>query len=627
MISPSRSSNYSRTFASGLIPPERLTVSEWADRHRWLPDISSEPGRWRTSRTPYLAGVMDALSAHEPAAEVVFMKGSQIGATEAGNNWLGYIIDHAPAATMMVLPTQDLSDRNSQTRIRTLIRDTEVVRDKVAPENSRSSANKLKLKEFPGGLLILTGANSASGLRSTAAKYLFLDELDAFQVELGAEGNPVLLAERATRTFPRRKVFKVSTPLVEGVSNIQKSYEDSDQAQYHVPCPHCGTFQVLSWKQVSWEEGKPETAKYACEECGVLISNHEKTGMLAAGKWIARFPDRSHKIRGFHLSALYSPVGWFSWADAAVQFVKAGKNPTRLKVFVNTVLGETWKEKGEAPEWSVLYHRRLSYEPGTVPAGGLFLTAGVDVQDDRLECEVVAWGREKRSWSVEYYVFPGRPEDREPWVELDRLLTRSYMHENGRTELSIQRLACDSAHKSNLVYDWVRQQGLNRAMAIRGMGPTYKVAVGQPKAVDVDLGGRKIARGCQMWPIGVSMLKGELYGWLRSQKPTDPKEPLPVGWCEFPQYPEEFFQQLCAEQIVVRYQRGYRSHVWEKTRNRNEALDCRVYARAAAAACGLDRMSDQDWLNLEAQVEGLPADAAAPTRKRKGNSDFWRRHR
>ncbi len=395
---------YGRAAAQGARPDPVLSVADWADKYRTLSQrASAEPGPWRTDRTPYLREIMDCLSPSSLVETVVLMKGAQIGGTECGNNWIGYIIHQAPGPMLAVQPTVEMAKRNSKQRIDSLIEESDVLRELVSDPRSRDSGNTMLAKEFPGGLLVMTGANSAVGLRSMAARYLFCDEVDAYPGDVDGEGDPVNLALARTRTFARRKIFKISTPKITGRSRIESAFADSDQRHYWVPCPYCDQHQTLKFAQVRWPKGKPEVAVYVYDYCQSEIENHQKHWMLPRGEWRREAPG-SGKPAGFHLSSLYSPVGWFSWADAAEMFVEAEKNPALLQVFINTVLGETWALRGDAPEWQRLYERREDYNIGTVPNGGLFLTAGVDIQKDRIEVEVVAWGRGKESWSIDYQV-------------------------------------------------------------------------------------------------------------------------------------------------------------------------------------------------------------------------------
>jgi phage terminase large subunit GpA-like protein len=598
---------YGAAAAAGARPDPLLTISQWADRYRWLSQrASAEHGRWRTERTPYLREIMDCLSPMSLIERTVFMKGAQIGGTECGNNWMGYIIHQAPGPMMAVQPTVEMAKRNSKQRIDPLIEESEVLRKLVRDPRSRDSGNTVLSKDFPGGVLVMTGANSAVGLRSMAARYLFLDEVDAYPGDVEGEGDPITLAMARTRTFARRKVFLVSTPKITGMSRIESAYEESDQRKYWVPCPTCREFQILKFAQLRWPKGDPQSAVYICEHCGQEIRNHQKQSMLARGEWRAGAKGDG-RTAGFHISSLYSPVGWFSWGDAAKQFEQAQKNPALLQVFVNTVLGETWTLLGEAPEWQKLYDRREDYKVGLVPRGGLFLTAGADVQKDRIEVEITAWGRGKESWSVDYRVFEGDTSRAAVWEKLTGLLNESFTTESG-LELPIMQLAVDSGFATIEVYQWARRQG-GRVLVIKGDSRTPSL-IGSASPVEVGPMGAKLKRGVRVWPVNSGMAKEELYRWLRQDRPTDEDVakgiPFPSGYCHFPRYSEEYFKQITAEQLVTKIVKGYRRHEWQKMRERNEALDCRVYARAAAGRVGIDRFQEKHWTDLERRVGAPP---------------------
>jgi phage terminase large subunit GpA-like protein len=318
-----------RAWRDGLTPDPLLSVSEWSDRHRMLSSkASAEPGRWRTRRTPYLKEIMDCLSPTSPVERVVFMAGGQLGKTECGNNWLGYVIHHAPGPMMAVSPTVEMAKRNSKQRIDPLIEESPVLKALIAPARSRDAGNTILAKEFRGGVLVLTGANSAVGLRSMPVRYLFLDEVDGYPLDVEGEGDAISLAEARTRTFARRKIFIVSTPTVAGVSTIEREYEASDQRRFFLPCPHCGHAQWLRFEQLRWERGRPETAAYVCESCEEPIAEHYKTWMLEQGEWRAQVPENGAKTAGFHLSSLYSPVDWRSWRDIAAAWESAVSKDT-----------------------------------------------------------------------------------------------------------------------------------------------------------------------------------------------------------------------------------------------------------------------------------------------------------
>lgn len=609
---------------AGLKPEPLLSVSEWAETNRMLSSKgSAEPGPWRNGRTPYLAEIMDCLSPSHPAQRVVFMKGAQVGATESGNNWIGYVIQHAPGPMLAVQPTVDLAKRFSRQRIEPLLEETPALRGLVAAARERDSGNTMLSKDFAGGQLVLTGANSAVGLRSMSARYLFLDEVDAYPGDVEGEGDPIALASARARTFGRRKKeYLVSTPTIAGQSRIEREYEASDKRRFFLPCPHCGAMQWLQFERLRWEKGQPETAAYVCEECDVPIEERHKTWMLSHGEWRATADGATPGVVGFHISSLYSPIGWLSWEQIARDWEAAQGKDQAIKTFKNTVLGETWQERGEAPDWQRLYDRRETWEPGTIPAGGLFLTAGADVQRDRIEVSVWAWGFDRQSWLITHRVLDGNPFERPVWARVRALLDEQWPHESGRT-MGVSMLAIDSGDGMTTpeVYTFARSAG-PRVMAIKGMPDSFRQPLGNPSGSEVKRGGKTITGA--VWPVGSGHLKRELYGWLKLDQPNLEKdEPHPPGYVHLPTHAagQEFCEQLTAEQLVIRKgKNGFPTSEWVKQRERNEALDCRVYARAAAVAYGAEDsgMTKEHWRALaaaragEAQAEAVQAEAPPP---------------
>jgi phage terminase large subunit GpA-like protein len=594
-----------------LRPPPQLTVSQWADQHRVLSTrASSEPGPWRTSRTPYLRDIMDALSAVHPARRVVFMKGAQVGASEGGNCWLGYIMHYVPAPVLAVQPTVELAKRFSRQRIDPLLEETPALRERVAPARARDSGNTMLSKEFPGGILVLTGANSAVGLRSMTARFLFLDEVDAYPGDVEGEGDPIALAEARARTFGwRRKAYLVSTPTIAGRSRIEREYLASDQRRFFVPCPHCQAMQWLRFERLIWEKGNPTSVAYHCEACDAAVGEHHKTAMLAGGEWRATATSQDPNTVGFHISALYSPVGWLSWEQIARDWEAAQGKPEDLKTFRNTVLGETWQEHGEAPDWERLVERREDFAIGTVPPGALVLTAGVDVQDDRIEVDVWGWAEGYTSWLVDHVVIPGSPRERAPWEELAKLLAKDWLRENGAAgAMRIAKVCVDTGGRDTAsVYGHLRHlrepriaptkgvEGWNRAQPVQG-----------PTLVDALVNGQKLRRGLKLWTVSVSTWKADLYRrlWLGRGEGAE----FPVGWVHLPQGIEiEWVKQLVAEQLrTVKDRRGFTRQEWAKLRERNEALDCAVLARAALWLLGADRYGDRYWQRLREDAADAP---------------------
>jgi phage terminase large subunit GpA-like protein len=597
-----------------LRPPPQLTVSAWADRHRILGSrASSEPGPWRTARTPYLKDVMDALSASHPARRVVFMKGAQVGATESGNCWLGYILHHVPAPILAVQPTVELAKRFSRQRVDPLVEETPALRERVAPARARDSGNTLLSKEFPGGILVLTGANSAVGLRSMTARFLFLDEVDAYPGDVEGEGDPISLAEARARTFGwRRKAFLVSTPTIAGRSRIEREYLASDQRRFYVPCPQCGTMQWLRFERLIWEVGEPASATYRCDTCEGAIEEHQKTALLAGGEWRATAVAQDRFTIGFHVSALYSPVGWLSWQQIARDWEAAQGKPEDLKTFKNTVLGETWQEQGEAPDWERLLERREDFPLGVVPPGVLILTAGVDVQDDRLECDVWGWAEGNSSWLVDHIVIPGSPRECEVWDQLAAILARDWP---GHGNMRIAKVCVDTGGRDTAaVYGQLRRLREPRIAPTKGVdGWNRSQPVQGPTAVDAMVNGQKLRRGLKLWTVSVSTWKADLYRrlWLGR---GDGEEFAP-GWVHLPRAIEvEWIKQLVAEQLrTTKDRRGFARQEWAKLRDRNEALDCAVLARTALWLLGADRYGERFWAQLRTDIADAGLAPAAPS--------------
>ena len=589
--------------------PVDLTVSEWADKNRVLSGkAAAEPGRWKTSRTPYLKEPMDVLSVGSPVQRVVLKFGSQLGKTETLNNLIGYTADYAPAPILMVQPTLGMVKKASKQRLSPMIKESPSLLSKFAPERSREGSNTLFEKEFDGGILLLATAKSASELASMPIKIVCLDEIDRYDTDVRDEGDPIELAETRTSTFRNRKIVLTSTPTVAGVSNVEAEYEASDQREFYLPCPHCEEKQTLKFSNLQFDEENVKEVHYACEHCGGLIEEHNKTWMLANGEWIPKYPER--EIRGYWLNSLYSPVGFLSWEAIVKRFLKAKKNASKLKVFVNTILAETWDEKGESPEHEKLYRRREDYPLKTVCKGGLFLTAGVDVQRNRIEVEVVAWGRDMETWSVDYRVYPGDTSQKEVWDKFWPILNETFDHESG-AKLKIRQLAIDSSDQTQIVYKQVRDQKDHRVMAIKGSDSSI-MTVSPPKDVDINYDGKKIYRGIQLWTVGVSLLKMELYGWLKQDPTKESNEPYPYGYCHFPQYDEEHFKRLTAESRKRKIVNGKTKYKWVAHHERNEQLDCRVYARAAAHVFGIDRFEEKHWKQLESMVQEPDDDPSTP---------------
>ena len=573
----------------GLKPPPKLTVSEWADRYRQLSSESSaEAGKWSTSRAEYQRGMMDAVS-DQRIENVVLMTAAQIGKTELINNVVGFHIHQNPAPMLVVQPTLDMAQTWSKDRLAPCIRDTPVLASRIKDPRSRDSGNTTLHKVFSGGHVTACGANSPSSLASRPCRVILCDEVDRYPVSAGTEGDPVSLARKRSSTFWNRKIILVSTPTEKGHSRIEQAYLESDQRKYFVACPDCGEDQVLRWANVIWQKDKPATAEYSCEACGALWSDVKRFRAIRYGKWKAT-ADGDGKTAGFHLSGLYSP--WTPLEDAVRDFLASKRDPMRLKTWVNTFLGETWEDQGEQVDEHDLMTRVEDYG-GELPEEALVITAGIDVQDDRLEIETVAWGRGEESWSIKYETLYGDPSTAELWTRLDSLLEHKYKHPTFGD--MIVRAACidSGGHYTQQVYNYARVRAGRRVFAVKGVGGEGRPIVGRPTKNNIG----KI----NLFPVGVDTAKEIIYSRLKIQSEGE-------GYCHFPTgRSAEYFLMLTAEKKITKYFKGRPRREWTKIRTRNEALDCRVYATAALAVLNLNLESVyRQAQNVVSSQEGAP---------------------
>ena len=597
---------YSEYYFKSAKPLPNYTVSQWADANRILTTKSSaEAGAYRTSRTPYAKEIMDVMSPNaktfngKPVTRVVFVKGSQLGGSETLINCVGYYIDICPCPILYMLSTVDLAKFTSTDRIDPLIEETPSIKSKIGNKRALNVENAVLKKGFPGGSLRFIGANSPVGMRSAAVRLLIMDEVSSYP-ETTDEGDPVELAIKRADTFgDSKKILEVSTPTIEGKCKITRSFLNSDQRYFNLPCPHCDFFQSLKFENLKWESGIPDTVYYECESCKEkIIEDKHKRKMLERGKWIPKFPERD--IVGFHLSSLYSPKGWKSWEQIISEYEEAKGKPELERVFENTVLGIPYRLKGESVSWEILFERREQYERNKIPKSGLVLTCGVDIQNDRIELEIVAFGRNKESWSIDFRILFGDTSHQQVWNDLAEVLDEDFIMEHTGEFRKIQFACIDSGFKAIEVYNFCRKYSPSRVMAVKGFD-SLPMIHGNPKNLDYTYQGKKISKGVRLTQVGVNVLKHELAGFLRNKQNEDGT--YPYGYCHFPaDYSQEYFMMLTAEEYVCTTNaKNQKKYEWVKVRERNEALDCRNYARAAAALLGYDRMKEKDFENLEQQ--------------------------
>lgn len=567
-----------RAFARGWEPKQPLTVSEWADANRVLSQVgSAEPGPWKTARTPYLREIMDQLSEESPARIVAFKKSSQVGGTEVASNWLGYIMAHAKGPVAVVMPTEkSLNDWMSQ-KFEPMANETPAVSAVLARRSNSGSDNNAQRKKFTGGILYAKTAGSTAELKSTSLRYAIADEVDEYDWSTD-QGDPLGLLEVRLTTFHDRKLFAPSSPTMTDASRIDELYDAGDRRRYHVPCPHCGELQHFVWSNLRWAK-RPDNPRritdawYVCRECGSEIPEHHKTDMLAKGRWIAEAPGAPYP--SYHINALYSPIGLgLTWRELAAEWIEAQDDPAKLMRFVNTRLGESWADRSRDIKPNALEARAEPYELRTVPAGALVLTAGCDVQDDRIEIQIVGHGRGDRAWTIDYHVLPGNPADEALWEKLADYLNATFVNSAGKT-LKIEAVGIDSGgHHTHAVYAFVRSGRVRRALALKGASSPGRAILGKPSQQDVTWRGKTAKKGVLLYSVGADTAKHLLYARLNGDADKDPAD-RKVRFSQ--QLDSAFYDQLVAETFNPRKNR------WEvKKGKRNEALDTWVYALAAS---------------------------------------------
>lgn len=583
-------------------PPPRLRLSQWADQHYYISaENSAEPGKWKC--IPYQIGILDAFS--DPTIEQVWvMKSARVGYTLCIGALIAYHMVHDPCPILVVQPTVDDAKGYSKENIAPMINDVPSLAEvmdnqfEVEEDGPKGSANTILHKKFPGGVLSLGGANSGTAFRRVSRRVVNFDEVDAYPPSAGSDGDQIKLGLKRSEYYWNRKGIGGSTPLVKGVSRIESLYLSGDQRKYFVPCPHCGhkDYFVFSkrdsgghWLEFSKEH--PEDAHFVCSSCEEAIEHKHKRWMIERGEWRSTAPKRftasGREIVSFHIWAAYSYSPNSTWADLVFEFLAVKDKPEEYRTFINTVLGETWEDQGEAPDWDRLYRRAGTHEVGTVPDGVKKITAGVDVQKDGCYYSVWGWGAKKQSWSIAAGFIEFDTANEKEWVALDELLTRVFKRDNGE-EYAIAKMAIDSGYNATQVYTYA-QRWRGRVIATKGQSK-QRVIIQSPKKTDLRKNGKQLRRGGRVWNVGVDILKQELYGWLRIEKTDAP------GYCWFAQHGEEFFKQLTAEQLIPvkdKYHRIRRE--WQVIAGReNHYLDTRVYARAAAYLIGVDRLKDEE---------------------------------
>lgn len=583
---------------AAFAPEHRLSVSEWADKFRTLPDDSAMKGaRWTTAFTPYLREIMDAF-ADETIEEVAVIKSAQVGFTEATVNVILYVIFYGLGSILHVHPKEDAARKFSLKRLSPALADAAFA-GKVAPPKSRDPGNTILSKKFVGGDYFAVGANSPDNLASNPVAFGILDEYDRIAASAGKEGAPLELVKKRTTTFWNRKIFIGSTPTLKSTSNILKEWNASDRRRFFIPCKNCGELFSPLFPDIVFDVDKttrdpiPETARLKCPHCGALHTNAEKNAAVADARacWRATAPFKG--IAGFHINQILSPFQAAGLAEIVKSYAAARSDPLKMQVWTNTVLGEPWDEVDSATDANAIFLRRerIGGENFDIPARALVLTIGADTQPDRIEAECVAWGAGEESWSIDYRVFNGDPaipegSEGSPWDAFLAWTRTQYRHELGGTIAARVKFIDSGGANTQDVYRFCAAHRWEAFFAIKGSNQADAPIVGTVQRRKI---GERRSRGVKFLILGTQKIKDVVVGRLNFERGA--------GACHFPHdRPPEYFEQLCSEYKKNFYRNGNSVALWIKrsTDTRNEALDCRVYAFAAL------RLEPVNW-----QTEGL----------------------
>lgn len=595
---------------SGWTPPPVLTVSQWADEHRMLPrEAASEPGRWRTSRMPFLRAIMDDLSVHSPVTEVGLKKSTQVGGTEVALNFLCYVIDHAPGPGMYVLPTLPVARNFSEQRLQPMIDLMPVLASKIGAKRSRDSGNTTLMKKFPAGFWVLAGANSANSLASMPIKWLLLDELSKYPGDVDDQGDAATQAVRRTSSFTtRKKIFRVSSPTIKDACAISDDYESGSMGTYHVPCPHCLQSQVLEIDQLT------DDGQFVCVHCGQLIDEKHKAWMLrerghsedGLAEWVHKHPER--KKRTYHVWAAYAGVGLgYTWREIAELRKEARDNPEKQVTFHNTILGEAYEGASQRLEATEVQQRAGKWLRRTIPRGCLVLIGSVDVQANRFSLAVWGFGRGERTWMIDTVELPGDPTRKEDWQQVEEYFAQPIINACG-IAMRVERVGIDSGNWTKEVYDFVRPRQPLGYVALKGMRMQDHPLIARPKKDDATKHGKADKRGIKRWNVGVTTAKTTLMQRLLKDGELQPGQ---YPRFHFPADLElDFYKQLTAERFDLVAKR------WILAKGvRNEELDKLVYAYAVACSpmVRIHVMREADWAALEAKLEPSSGDLFAPS--------------
>lgn len=635
-------------FAQGITPPPRLTVAEWAEEHRYVSPESGSPypGEWNGDRVPYLREVQEVLSLSHPCTEVSTMKSAQVAFSEAGLNLVGSVIHTAPSPVLVLLPTLSELEKYAKFKIGPTVEVTPVLKERVRPQQSRAADGSTQsILRYPGGFVVLGHASSSAPLQMMSYRVIVLEEVSEYPYDVEGRGDPVELAYARTKAWRETrgaKIYYCSTPGIDGMCRISAKFEVSDQRRYYVPCPCCGAYQELRWENLKWDrETVPYGEHFLCQaaDCGGVIEHRHKADMLAHGVWLKCYPGEAENLPpprvvqpddmprwrtrpsdgrqpGFAIWQAYSPFN--SWSGIVTEYLDAKKKgPAGLKVFTQQTLGQPWREKGDAPDAEKLFERRLSYPLRRLPPRTHVLTGFCDVQNDRLQWGVYAFGPGLPGMPTGYRIdggtLAGDPHEDGVWKQLEAVVSRRYADQRGAL-WPIQAFGVDTGYLSHRVYLWCRRRpGVFACDGRGGDGPAAWLhpAMGTPKKVDVNWRGQKIRGGCLLWPVGTWPLKSAHYAAMRRmlRGPGPDGLPRPGGLYVNDDADIALLRQMTAETLKKTTRAGRPYQYWEQ-HGANEELDIAVGCRALSYYLGCDTMTDEQWQALAAQQAAAPVDGA-----------------
>lgn len=636
-------------FLEALTPSEYLDLDEWADRYRILPtETSSESGQWSTARFPFLRKIMKCLSPASAARSIVVIKGSQLGFTEVSINWILYTADVHPGPMLYAQATEQAAEDFSKQKLAPSIAACPAVRYSLGEGKARGLSDTILDKGFPGGYIAIGPANSEKFTRSKSVRDAIADEEDSYNADSDGAGAPIKNIQKRQVNFADRKIFRLSTPKIKETSTIQPAYEFGSQEQYYVSCPHCnphayenGFRFVIKWDDIRWSKevdkktGLPTSIWLECPGCGEKITEDKKTWMMAEGHadWYSvKGADTRYKVddktenRSFHISSLYSPYGFFSWADAVSEWFeyRATNDRNLLQVFINQTLGECFTLEGQEISYHHLASRGEEYGASygyDVPRGGLVLTCGVDVQDDRIECNTIAWGLYDEHWHTEYTVIPGdtlqmgdhsgMTADGQPsvWLLLDQYLAKRFRHQSGQ-DMPIEVTMIDAGHRTEQVHTFCRLREGRRIFPVKGKDG-WGLGLWQVSRK------RHERFGTFLYTAFVDEVKNKIYGMLQISQPG----PGFVHFPKIPCYGEAFFKGLVCESRKAKMVNGKLKLQWVTPPGaRNEPLDCTNYAFIARQVYPVNLAERAAALGLPvAAPPGQVVHSAPQVRKRRGS--------